>query len=222
MTTWPKHCPSRNRLNMCTCQLLKRQVNKKVLPVWLSSILRAALELLGDASGLISLVLVFNPPWSVSTSRFGIVKWRLGAGLSLLSPAVFGLDSLLWTIWEKSASITTTTSLQQLPIFSWQLAIKNLTCFFASFQSFGSLLWLLDHTYIDIEYHCPCFCLCLRLCLFLFLCHLCQRRRAKKRLRFSVLVFWEMVSSLVMRLMEDDIFVFWNFSEFTVMKVRVH
>ena len=128
MTTWPKHCPSRNRLNMCTCQLLKRQVNKKVLPVWLSSILRAALELLGDASGLISLVLVFNPPWSVSTSRFGIVKWRLGAGLSLLSPAVFGLDSLLWTIWEKSASITKTTSLQQLPlpIFSWwHIAMKT-------------------------------------------------------------------------------------------------
>ena len=70
-------------------------MKESLIPVWLSSILRATLELLGEASGLISLVLVFNPPWSISTSRFGIVKWRLGAGLSLLSPAVFGLDSLL-------------------------------------------------------------------------------------------------------------------------------
>ena len=123
------HCPSRKRLSMCTCQLLKRKVIKRISPVWLSSILRATLELLGDASGLISLVLVFNPLWSVSTSRFGIVKWRLGAGLSLLSPAVFGLDSLLWTFWEKSASITKTTNLQQLPalIFSWwRIATKKL------------------------------------------------------------------------------------------------
>ena len=140
ISTWPKHPPSRKRL--------KWKVNKRILPVWLSSILRATLELLGEASGLISLVLVFNPPWLVSISRFGIFKWRLGAGLSLLSPAVFGLDSLLWTFWEKSASITKTTSLKKLPlpIILWQLAIKNLTCFFASFQSFGSSLWLLDRT----------------------------------------------------------------------------
>ena len=210
MTTWPKHCPSRNRLNMCTCQL-RQQVKKRILPVLLSSILRATFELLGEASGLISLVLVFNPPWPVSTSRFGIVKWRLGAGLSLLSPAVFGLDSLLWTIWEKSASITKTTSLQQLPwpIFSqWKLDL--LLRIIPVIRLMALIAW----PHLDIEYHCPSFCLCLRLCLrfclrlciFLFLCHLCQRRRAKKRLRFSVLVFWEMVSSLVMRLMEDDIF----------------